>query len=110
MGSLERRIAELEEQFSHATPGEEEADPERAYLEATGEPRPPIFGRYEEAVGVFRSALGEAKAANPGVSRVPETPELAAAHGEMLRARGELRAFSRERGKAIGREGKGSDS
>lgn len=96
MGSrLDKRIAELEEQFSRATPDEKEADLERAYLEATGEPRPAVFGRYEEAVEGFRAALEEARA--PGVSRVPETPELAAAHGEMLRARNELRAFSHER-------------
>lgn len=96
MGSIERRIRELEEQFSRPAPGEEEADPERAYLEATGRPRPAVFGRYDAAVEGFRAAIQAAKA--PGVSHVPETPELTAAHGEMLRARGELRVFARERG------------
>lgn len=108
MGSIERRIRELEEQFSRPALGEWEADPERAYLEATGEPRPAVFGRYEAAVEGFRAALEEAKAAKaPGASPVPNTPELTAAHGEMLRARNELRAFSRERGEAIGSERRG---
>lgn len=106
MGSIERRIAELEERFSRAALGEEEADPERAYLVATGRPRPPVFGRYDAAVEVFRAALEEAKA--PGVSRVPDTPEMVAAHGEMLRARGELRAFARER--AISNERRDGES
>lgn len=73
-------------------------DPERAYFEATGRPRPEVFGRYEQAVERFRAALKEARAANPGASRTPDTPELTAAHDEMLRIRNELRAFSRELG------------
>lgn len=107
MGSLEKRIGELEEQFVRDAPDKEEADPERAYFEATGEPRPEVFGRYEAAVEVFRTALGTAKAANsnPGSSRVPNTPELEAANDAMLRAREELRAFSRERAISERKEG-----
>ncbi len=66
-------------------------------LEATGKPRPAVFGRYETAVEEFRAAIETAKAENPGSSRVSNTPELIDANDEMLRARGELRAFARER-------------
>lgn len=104
MGSLDKRIAELEERFARAARDEEEADPDRAYFEATGEPRPEVFIRYDQAVEGFRAALEAAKAANPGSSRIPETPELVAANDEMLRAREELRAYANSRDREIGSE------
>lgn len=107
LGCLERIARNRAESDLVRTPRGE--DPERAYLrEATGEPRPAVFGRYEAVAEGYRIAIQEAKAANPGSSRVPTTPELEAANDAMLRARGELREFAREQ--AISSERKDGES